>query len=254
MEIENYIQLETKQVEFLVNNVKNTKELYTLANEDYENKVLEVYNGQSILYSKHGLAWIDSFTPCVLGPFTAVFESPGGTFVLVYESVKNWLNDEENDVKRYAYKFFLEHEFKHLSDWNNPFFRHRMKNMYNLTKLNTKMTNSFELRADKQALKYLKKTYPNKIIVRTLMFVYKFLSFNINQLNANIRAHREFALKFLVENRIAPKSVTINLIKQQAEEKFSRSEERLDNIEQRLKIFEKEIQKLNSLGTITMDA
>ena len=73
-------------------------------------------------------------------------------------------------------------------------------------------------------------------------------------MNANIRAHREFALKFLVENRIAPKSATINLIKQQAEEKFSRAEERLDNIEQRLKIFEKEIQKLNSLGTITMDA
>lgn len=251
----NYIQMNTEKVKYLLDNVKNSKELHKLAQEEYENKTMSSYKRNLILYSKYGLCYKDAITPLVYGPIAAIFDSPVGSFILIYEDLAEWDNDEEIASKRHAYEFFKNHEIKHIMDWNNPFYKYFMKKAYadyNDGKVNHKAALKYELRADKYALNELKKSLPNKVVVRALMFIYKFLNINTNQLNENIRAHREFALKFL-DIGILTRPVFEGVVKQQSENRFSQVDEVLDSIEKRLKVFEKEIQELNPLGTVTMD-
>lgn len=251
----NYIQINTEKVKYLIDNVKNSKELYELAQNEYENKVMSVYKGKSILYSKYGLCFRDMLTPIVYGPISAIFDSPVGSFILICEDMAEWDRDEEITSKRHAYEFFRNHEIKHVIDYQNPIRRYFMKKAYvdlGDGRANHKAILKYELRADKYALNELKKSLPTKVVVRTLMCVYKFLNININQLNENIRAHREFALKFLSPG-ILTRPVFESIIKRQTDNRFLQSEEVLDSIEKRLKVFENEIKEMNPLGTITMD-
>ena len=149
----------------------------------------------------------------------------------------------------------MNHEIKHVMDYSNPFTKYFMKKAYNIGidgKINHKALIKYELRADRYALNELKKSLPNKVVVRTLMYVYKFLNFNTNQMNENIRAHREFSLKFHPMG-ILSRPMFEGIVKRQTEARFDEVEETLNSLEKRLKVFEKEIQNLNPLGTITMD-
>lgn len=244
----NIIQLETKQVEHLIDTVKDSKELYELAANEYQNKTLSDYKGQSVLSSKYGLVWKDLITPLVYGPFTAVFDSPTGSFILVYEHVENW-KSINNSIRKFAFEFFMEHERKHVLDWKNFFLKHQMKRAYSAGSNNFRLMDKFEGRADKAALNYIKQTYTNEMVIKTLMFVYKFLNFNTNDLNQNIRAHREFGFKFLVNDIGTLSQVDyMKLIRKQTEDRYAQVENRLESIEKRLKVFEKEIQTLNQSG------
>ena len=246
----NCIQLETKQVEHLINTVKDSKELYELATEEYQNKVLIDYKGQSVLSSKYGLAWKDVVTPLVYGPFTTIFESPTGSFILVYETVEDWTRIE-NSIRKFAFEFFMEHERKHVLDWKNFFYRYQMRKAYTIGQENFKIMEKFEMRADKSALDYIKQTYPDEMVIKTLMFVYKFLNMNTNDFNQNIRAHKEFALKFLVNDvGLLSRAEYIKLIKKQTEQKYSQIENRLESMEKRLKVIGNEIQTLSKSALI----
>lgn len=251
----NYIQMNTEKVQYLVDNVKDSKELFKLAEDEYTNKSMSIYNGKSVLYSKYGLCFKDMLTPIVYGPVSAVFDSPAGSFILVCEDLAEWEKDDETASKRHAYEFFMNHEIKHVMDYSNPFTKYFMKKAYNIEidgKTNHKALIKYELRADRYALNELKKSLPNKVVVRTLMYVYKFLNFNTNQMNENIRAHREFSLKFHPMG-ILSRPMFEGIVKRQTEARFDEVEETLNSLEKRLKVFEKEIQNLNPLGTITMD-